>query len=424
MTDAGNAMTSLFLSNPVLHPRSNVQRLRANLKEEPDIRLLVTHVKPKTPPMPLDDRAEIRRVDKSSMFTFSVEASKHYREAARLAGKIDVHFAKPHNVVIAGMGGSGIGGELLKDYAREIARVPIEVSKDYTLPVYAGKRSLVVIVSYSGDTEESLSAFLDAAKRGCTMFCITSGGALLEHAQKFKVPFLRVPAGMPPRAASPYLLVPQLLLMEKLGLVTGVSEGLAEAFGILEKVSGENAPEIAVAQNPAKSLALGLDGTIPIVYGFGVYRAVAQRWKQQFNENAKVPAKWETFPELDHNEVVGWQGAGSLTECLSTVFIRDEDEPLEVRSRIEITKSLMPKASKQFEVHAQGEGTLAKMLSTILVGDFTSVYLAILRKTDPTPVKTINTLKQKLGETGTRERIIRELEALAGRQKSKQEKRD
>jgi glucose/mannose-6-phosphate isomerase len=200
--------------------------------------------------------------------------------------------------------------------------------------------------------------------------------------------------------------------MEKLGLVTGVSDGLDEAFRILEKVSGENAPEKPTEENQAKSLAQGLNGTIPIIYGFGTYRAVAQRWKQQFNENAKVPAKWETFPELDHNEVVGWQKAGSLAKCLSMVFIRDQTEPLEVRSRIEITKSLMPKTSKQFEVHAEGEGTLAKMLSAILVGDFTSVYLAVLRNVDPTPVKTINLLKQKLGETGTRERIIRELKAL------------
>jgi glucose/mannose-6-phosphate isomerase len=372
--------------------------------------------------MPLDDRAEIRRVDKSGMLQFSIEASKHYREATRLAGKIDVHFAEPDNIVIAGMGGSGIGGELLKDYARNQAHVPIEVSKDYTLPAYAGKRSLVVIVSYSGDTEESLSAFLDAAKRQCTMFCITSGGALLEHAEKLNVPFLRVPAGMPPRAASPYMLVPQLVLMEKLGLVTGVSEGLDEALRILEKVSGENAPEKPTVENQAKSLAQGLNGTIPIIYGFGIYRAVAQRWKQQFNENAKIPAKWETFPELDHNEIVGWENAETLAECLSTVLIREKDEPLEVRSRIEITKSLMPKASKQFEAYAQGKGTLAKMLSAILVGDFTSVYLAVLRNTDPTPVKTINLLKQKLGETGTRERIIGELEALAGKQKAKTRK--
>ncbi len=372
----------------------------------------MTYVKPKTPKSRLDDLNEIHCVDKSGMLAFSVEAPRHYREAARIAQKINVNLPKPDSVIIAGMGGSGIGGELLKDYARSQAPVPIEVSRDYTLPAYTDKRSLVVVVSYSGDTEESLSAFLGALKRNCMIYCITSGGALLEHAEKLNVPCLRVPSGMPPRAASPYLLVPQLMLLEKLGLATGVSEGLDEAFRILEKVSKENEPGNPAEKNPAKLLALGLNGTIPVVYGFGIYRAVAQRWKQQFNENAKIPAKWDTFPELDHNEIVGWENAGSLAECLSTVFLRDRVEPLEVRSRIEITKSLMPKESKKFEVYAQGDGELAKMLSVILVGDFTSVYLAVLHKTDPTPVKTINTLKQKLGEIGTKERIIRELEKV------------
>jgi glucose/mannose-6-phosphate isomerase len=365
----------------------------------------------------LDDLNEIHIIDKSSMLQFSVEASRHYREAASLAERINVSFPKPDNVVIAGMGGSAIGGELLKDYTRDKACVPIEVSRDYTLPEYVNKRSLVVVVSYSGNTEESLSAFLDAVKRQSMMFCISSGGALLKQADKLDVPFLRVPGGMPPRAASPYLLVPQLVLMEKLGLAKGASKELEEAFLVLNKVGAENSPETTTENNFSKHLATELNGTVPVIYGFGVYRAVAQRWKQQFNENAKIPAKWEFFPELNHNEIVGWEKAGSLTEHFSTVFIRDKREPLEVRSRIEITKSLMPKASKQFEVYAHGEGTLARMLSTILVGDFTSVYLAVLRKTDPTPVQTINKLKQNLSEAGMCSRIIKELEALGNKGK-------
>ncbi len=374
---------------------------------------------PKTRRSPLDDIDEIRLIDKSNMLQFSVEAPKHYAQAKVLAEEVAGSFPKPDNVVIAGMGGSGIGGDLLKDYARDEARLPFEVSRDYTLPAYVSKRSLVVVVSYSGDTEESLSAFLDARKRRSVIFCISSGGALLDNAAKLNVPFLRIPSGMPPRAASPYLFVPQLVLMEKLGLLKGISKELEEAFLVLKRVCAENSPENPAKRNTGKLLATGLDGTVPVVYGFGVYRAVARRWKQQFNENAKVPAKWETFPELDHNEIVGWEKAGSLAECFSTVFIRDKSESLDARSRIETTKSLMPKASKQFEVYAQGEGTLAKMLSTVVLGDFTSVYLAVLRKTDPTPVKTINSLKQKLGETGTRSRILKDLQILSSSDKHK-----
>lgn len=367
---------------------------------------------PKAQKSPLDDINEIRRIDKSNMLQFSIDSAKHYGKGAKISEKISPDFPKPENIVIAGMGGSAIGGELVKDSTRSQAPVPIEVNKDYTLPAYVNRKTLVVVVSYSGDTEESLSAFLDALKRKSTVYCVSSGGTLLEFAEKLNVPFLRVPAGMPPRAASPYLLVPQLILLEKMGLVSGVSEGLIEAKKLLEKVSRENAPEKPAENNVAKSLASGISGTVPVVYGFGIYRGAAQRWKQQFNENSKVLAKWEAFPELDHNEIVGWEKAKALAKYFSTIFLRDKNEPAEIRSRIEITKTLMPETSKEFEVWAQGKSTLAKMLSTILVGDFTSIYLAILRGIDPTPVKTIVTLKQKLGETGTKEKIIRELEKL------------
>jgi glucose/mannose-6-phosphate isomerase len=312
------------------------------------------------------------------------------------------------------MGGSGIGGELLKDWARNKAPVPIEVSKDYALPAYAGKQSLVVVASYSGETEESLTAFLEANKRGCMIFCVSSGGSLLEFAEKMDVSHLRIPAGLPPRAALPYLFVPQLVLLERMKLVSSVSDDLHESIGILEEIAKQNSPEKPMKHNAAKTLASDVGETMPIVYGFGVYRGVAQRFKQQFNENAKVPSKWEVFPELNHNEIVGWEKAGKLAKHFTPIFIRDKSEPSEIRNRIETTKALMqPAGSKMFEVWSQGKSELARILSTIIVGDFTSVYLAILRKVDPTPVQTINVLKKKLSQTGTKGRIIRELERIA-----------
>ena len=362
----------------------------------------------------LNDVKEIRRIDKSDMLTFSVNAAKHCREAARIATQISLNYPKPDNIIIAGMGGSAIGGELLKDWARSKVQIPIEVSRDYKLPAYAGPRSLVVIVSYSGDTEESLSAFLDAMQRKCMTFCLSSGGKLLEFAEKLRVPRLKVPSGISPRAALPYLLVPMLMLLEKQGLAHKVSHELDESARILETVAGQNAPDKPAKNNPAKTLAMGIAETVPIIYGFGILRGAAQRFKQQFNENAKTLAKWEVFPELDHNEVVGWEKAGNLANHFSAIFLRDNDEPKEVRSRIEITKALMqPAGSKQFEVRSQGNSDLAKMLSTILVGDFASVYLAVLRGVDPTPVHTITLLKEKLNQTDTKARILSELEKLS-----------
>jgi glucose/mannose-6-phosphate isomerase len=362
----------------------------------------------------LDNSEKMSAIDKNGMLNFCINSAKHYREAAEIAEKITVnYYPKPDNVIVAGMGGSGIGGDLLKDWARNKTTVPIEVNREYQLPDYAGKKTLVLIISYSGDTEESLSAFLDALKRKCMIYCISSGGALLKYAEKLNVPYLRVPTGMPPRAALPYLFIPMLVCMEKAGLVSGVSEELKEALILLEKISENNSPEKTIKENFSKTLAVNIGKTSPVIYGFGVYRSVAQRFKQQFNENSKMPSKWEVFSELNHNEIVGWENSGELASCFSVIFIRDKDEPVKIKSRIETTKQIMNRAGlRMFDVSAQGKSSLAKMISTIIIGDFTSVYLAILHDVDPTPVKTINYLKDTLKENGVKEKIISELAKL------------
>jgi glucose/mannose-6-phosphate isomerase len=361
----------------------------------------------------LDEIEKFKGFDKGNMINFCVNSAKLYSEAAILARKIDVSYSRPDNIIVSGMGGSGIGGELLKDWVRSKISVPIEVNREYQLPAYAGKRTLVLLTSYSGDTEESLGSFLDALNRKCMVFCVSSGGALLENAERLKVPYLRVPSGMPPRAALPYMFVPLLLYLEKMSLVTGASGELCESLKRLEKIVAENAPDILAKDNFSKTLALNIGQTAPVVYGFGVYRGVAQRFKQQFNENAKVPAKWEVFSELNHNETVGWENAGKLATCFTAVLIRDKEEPVEIRSRIEITKELMEKECVSlFEIQAKGKSVLAKMLSTILIGDFTSIYLAALRGVDPMPVKTINYLKDTLKHNGYRDRALGELAKL------------
>jgi glucose/mannose-6-phosphate isomerase len=344
------------------------------------------------------------------MLNFCVNSPKLYGEATELTRKIQLNFPKPDNIIVAGMGGSGIGGDLLKDWARNQASMPIEVNRDYHLPAYACKRTLVLLTSYSGDTEETLSAFLDALKRKCMIFCISSGGALLENAEKLGVPYLRVPGGIPPRAALPYMFVPLLISMEKMGLAAGAQQELSEALKLLEKVSKDNSPQKPAKENPSKTLALHIGQTSPVIYGFGFYRSVAMRFKQQFNENSKAPAKWDVFSELNHNEIVGWERAGKAAKCFSAIFIRDSEEPKEIHSRIEITKELVEQEGLNlFEIQTQGKSTLARMLSTVCVGDFTSIYFALLRGVDPTPVKTVNYLKDTLKQNGFREKVISEL---------------
>ncbi len=362
----------------------------------------------------LDNVERIKNCDKSGMLDFSVNAAHHYREAAKNAERIIVDYPKPSNIVVAGLGGSAIGGDLLKDWAKTQLSVPIEVSREYKLPAYANKKTLVFITSYSGDTEETLGSFLDAIKRKCMIYCISSGGALLKYAQKLKVPYLQVPGGMPPRAALPYMLLPLLVYMEKAGLVKGLQKELKEAISLIEKISIDNGPEKATVDNFAKGLAQNIGESTPTIYGFGFYRSVAQRFKQQFNENSKSAAKWEYFPELDHNEVVGWEGRGEQCKWYSIILIRDVDEPVEIESRIEVTKQIMERRGLiMVDLEVQGKSPLAKMLSTIVVGDFTSLYLSVLRGEDPTPVKTITTLKNTLAQNGVRDKIIAELEKLA-----------
>jgi glucose/mannose-6-phosphate isomerase len=362
----------------------------------------------------LDNKEKINLIDRGGMLNFAIDAAKHYHQAKEVAENILVNFPKPTNIVVAGLGGSAIGGDLLKDWAKNQLRVPIEVSREYHLPAYAGKKTLVLICSYSGDTEETLSSFLDAVKRGCMIYCISSGGALIKYARKLKVPYLQVPSGMPPRAALPYMLVPLLVLMEKAGLVRGVKKELEEALVMISKVSFENGPDVPTRDNFAKTVAAHIGDSAPIIYGFGVFRSVSQRFKQQFNENSKSAAKFEYFPELDHNEIVGWEGRGEQCKYFSIILIRDvDDEPAEIASRMDITQKIMERAGLiMFDLKVQGKSTLAKMLSTVVVGDFISVYLAVTRGVDPTPVNTINYLKNALGENGIKEKIIGELEKI------------
>jgi len=368
----------------------------------------------KLPTTILDNFEGMQKIDKDNMLAFCMNAAEHYKESAKKAERIKLDYPNPDNIIISGMGGSAIGGELLKDYIRGSVKVPVEICREYYLPAYASRKSLVILASYSGETEETLSSFLDAVNRKCMIYCVGSGGTLLKYANRFDIPYLQVEGGMPPRAALPHMFMPLVKCMEKMELTPKSSKEFSEATDLLTKVSKGNRPEALAGENYAKTLAFKLNGSTPVIYGFGIYRGVALRWKQQFNENAKVPAKWEYFSELNHNETMGWENPKELAKCYAAVFFRDKVEPTEICSRIETTKALMqPKLSKLFEFWSEGQSILAKMLSTVLVGDFTSVYLAYLRNVDPTPVGTVETMKKKIEQNGVKKKIIQELEKIS-----------
>ncbi|MDH5779642.1 MAG: bifunctional phosphoglucose/phosphomannose isomerase, partial [Candidatus Bathyarchaeota archaeon] len=315
----------------------------------------------------------------------------------KVSKKITIKYRKPQNIIITGMGGSAIGGEILQDWLRDKLPIPIEICRNYTLPAYANRNTLVFAISYSGETAETLNTFIDAIRRKCMTITISSGGHLLSFSKNLQIPHVTIPSGRPPRAAISYIFFPLPILLEKMDILSNTEKDIEETIRVLKKVSRENSPHIPTKKNMSKTLALELKETIPVIYGFGQSRAVAHRMKTQFNENSKLFSTYNVFPELNHNEAVGWEAHEDFAKKISVILIRDRDEPPEIKHRIEMTKMLaLHKAQKVLEIYARGKGRLAKMFSVLLVGDLASVYLAILRGIDPAPVKTIDLIKREM----------------------------
>lgn len=363
----------------------------------------------------LDNPEKIKQIDKSNMLNDLAKTPDYCRDAIERAKQVNVpEGVNPKNIVIVGMGGSAIGGELLQGWLREKLPIPIEVCRDYTLPAYANKDTLIFANSYSGNTEETLTAFLTAIQRKCTVLTVTSGGQLAAFCKKLQVPHVLIPSGLQPRVAVPYMFFPLPVLMQKLGILSDIEPELQEAIAVIEKVAKANAPAIPLNKNRSKQLATKLVGTMPVIYGFRQYIAISHRLKAQFNENSKVPSKSDAFPELNHNETVGYEAPEALNKMQSIILIRDSREPSEIRNRIETTTDLvLTRANKVLEIEAEGDGKLAKMFSVLCLGDFASVYLAILQNKDPTPVDIIVKVKKELAKkSGMKERFDSELSKL------------
>ncbi len=306
----------------------------------------------------------------------------------------------PRAVVALGMGGSGIGGDLLRAVLFDEPAPPVVPVKDYRVPGFTGADTLVLACSYSGHTEETLTAYEDASARGARCVVITSGGKLLARAREQRHPAIVVPAGLPPRAALPYLFLPMLAVLSRTGSVRAFDADVQEAVHALRRVRDEQGPDRP--DSPARRLAEQLPGRIPVIYSAVPFlEPAAERWKDQFNENAKQFAVWNTFPELNHNETVGWGLDPALARVLHVILLRDASEPERLALRAAITRDLaLSRAAGIDEVRAAGSGKLARLLSVILIGDYTSWYLALLRNVDPTPVPVIDELKRRLAAPG------------------------
>ena len=303
------------------------------------------------------------------------------------------------NVVVVGMGGSGIAGDILLATAGAFMAVPAVVVKSYNLPAFVGDGSLVFAVSFSGDTEETIEAAHEAIVQGAKVVAVTSGGELGRLASSWGTPVVRLPDDIPqPRAAVGALAVPPLVILEEVGLFPGAGRWIELAVEQLRRRREQLTPE----DSPAAELARHLSPTIPLIHSSGALGgAAAQRWKTQVNENANSPAFWNVQPELCHNEVQGWDRHSDLTrQALSLVMLRHDAEHPQVMRRFEMVADVVrDKVAAVHEVHAEGEGELAQLLDLVMFGDFVSLHMADHEGIDPGPVPTLSGIKQEFSPT-------------------------
>jgi glucose/mannose-6-phosphate isomerase len=304
------------------------------------------------------------------------------------------------SIVALGMGGSAIGGSIIGAYLAAELPVPFRVSRDYSVPGFVGPRTLAIAVSYSGNTEETLSAYRAARVRGARMIAVTTGGELARLAEEAGDAVVRIPAGLPPRAAIGYSLVPVLIVLTRLGYASDQSAGLEEAIALARTLGKDYGPATPACRNAAKELAQWMHGQIPVIYGSAALTApVAERWCGQLSENAKTIGHWNELPEMNHNEIVGWAGARGVAGGARVVFLRDADDHLRVSKRAELTREAVARAGAGTRVvESVGERLLARLFSLVILGDFASFYLASLSGVDPTPVEPIDRLKKALAE--------------------------
>jgi len=318
----------------------------------------------------------------------------------RKAG-IPAEYAAVSNIVVTGLGGSAIGGDFLRLFVSDKLRVPVIVNRDYTLPNFIDNKTLLFAVSYSGNTEETLSAYSQARERGARIVALTNGGKLREMAARDGVPVIVVPAGISPRAATGYLLIPTLTVLESIGLIEDLTAEITDLTATLRNLREQLKPDLAAEHNQAKQLAKRIYGKIPVIWGAGGNTEVAAaRWKGQINENSKAPAYWNVFPELNHNEIVGFAEPAEMLKHLEIIVLRDKHDHPRVQKRMDISREIIKDVvSGVTEIWSSGEGHLARMFSLTYTGDYVSVYLAALYGIDPTPVKNIDFLKKKLAES-------------------------
>ncbi|MAG15713.1 bifunctional phosphoglucose/phosphomannose isomerase [Candidatus Woesearchaeota archaeon] len=294
------------------------------------------------------------------------------------------HFNK---IVVSGMGGSSIVGGILRAYLHEKCKIPLFLSRGYSLPAFVDRNTLIFSISYSGNTEETLNMLKHAFRKGAALVGVTSGGKLLQKFIEQNLPYIKIPGGLQPRATLAYQIVPILKVLNKLNIIPDSSSDIKKTVAALKNTKYEES---------AKSLAGKLIGKIPLIYASDQFFSVAYRWKTQFNENSKIHAFTHYFPELNHNELVGFT---NINANYHIIMLEDESDHPRIKARMRLTREMISKKDvPTTHIVIKGDNVLTRLFSAIHIGDLTTVYLALFTNTDPEQVELLTTLKERLGK--------------------------
>lgn len=328
---------------------------------------------------------------KDLMLELIQDFPKHILDALRIGeeGEITIT-SSPENIVITGLGGSGIGGKIISQYARSSSLVPIVTNNSYDLPGFVSKRTLVIVCSYSGNTEETVNAINEAVEKEAEVVVVTSGGEVEKVAKKNGFCIVEIPGGNPPRSMFAYSAIMLLFVLHRAGIIkSGFKSELKDAAELLEH-------DTELIQKLARNIARKISRRVPIIYAEDKYEGVAIRWKQQFNENAKMLCWANAIPEMNHNELVGWAGGD---DRFAVIILRNQDDFIKNKIRTDISQQIISKKSDMvMEVASKGNSMLERIFYLVHVGDWMSYHLAAEREVDPVVIDEIEFLKKELGK--------------------------
>lgn len=353
----------------------------------------------------LDSEEEIAKVDRHHMVKWIQDFTNQLKHAEKIgqALSLDPSLGKGiTKIVFSGLGGSAIGADFIRSYLVYDLLIPIFVNRHYRLPRFVDHNTLLIVSSYSGDTEETLASLKQGIQQGARILAISSGGELGRLSRTHSFPFIQIPGGFSPRAALGYSVAPLLVALSKIGFSQAYRpEEFEEASGLLRKLA-ESQYDLSIPfeKNRAKQLANLCFKKYPIIYaGTDYFDVVALRWRGQIEENSKALASHHVLPEMNHNELVGWKYPKELFKEIVVFFLRDQADHKRVQIRMDLTRNVIARlAGKVTELSSQGKSLLARMFSLIYLGDWISFYLAILYQVDPTPVEVIQHLKSELAK--------------------------